>query len=80
MPFAYPDYIRAMGSSKSARTLRKGVLSKISRLCHCSISQAGGYLPLFEAVAKKEEGAFGEMFDDDELAFIMKKMAKKKVK
>ena len=77
VPFAYPDYIRAMGSSKSARTLRKGVLSKIARMCHCSIAQAGGYLPLFECVAKKEETSFGELFDEDELAFIMKKPAKK---
>ena len=77
VPFAYPEYIRAMGSSKSMRTLRKGVLSKIARLCHCSLSQAGGYLPLFEEVAKKDEAAFGEMFDEDELAFIMKKAAKK---
>jgi len=77
VPFAYPDYIRAMGSSKSARTLRKSVLSKIARMCHCSIQQAGGYLPLFEMVAKKEEGAFCELFDEDELAFIMKKPAKK---
>jgi replication factor C large subunit len=77
VPFAYPDYIRAMGSSKSARTLRKGALSKIARMCHCSVAQAGGYLPLFEAVAKKEEGAFGGLFDEDELAFIMKKPAKK---
>ncbi|MFA6328005.1 MAG: replication factor C large subunit [Candidatus Micrarchaeia archaeon] len=77
VPFAYPDYIRAMGSSKSARTLRKSVLSKIARMCHCSLSQAGGYLPLFEQVAKKEEGAFCELFDEDELAFIMKKPAKK---
>jgi len=75
--FAYPDYIRAMGSSKSARTLRKSVLSKIARMCHCSIQQAGGYLPLFELVAKKEETAFGELFDEDEIGFIMKKLAKK---
>ena len=75
--FAYPDYIRAMGSSKSARTLRKSVLSKIARMCHCSIQQAGGYLPLFEAVAKKEQGAFGELFDEDELGFIMRKPMKK---
>ena len=77
VPFAYPDYIRAMGASKSTRTLRKSALSKIARLCHCSVQQAGGYLPLFEAVAKKEETAFGELFDEDELAFIMKKPAKK---
>jgi replication factor C large subunit len=75
--FAYPDYIRAMGSSKSSRTLRKSVLSKIARMCHCSLAQSGVYLPLFEAVSKKEEGAFGELFDEDELAFIMKKPAKK---
>jgi replication factor C large subunit len=75
--FAYPDYIRAMGSSRSSRALRKSVLSKISRLCHCSIAQAGGYLALFEQAAKKEEGAFGGFFDEDELAFIMKKPAKK---
>ncbi len=77
VPFAYPEYIRAMGSSKSMRTLRKAVLSKIARMCHCSVQQAGGYLPLFEEVAKKEEGAFGELFDEDELAFIMKKTVKK---
>ncbi|MFA6214846.1 MAG: AAA family ATPase [Candidatus Micrarchaeia archaeon] len=77
VPFAYPEYIRAMGSSKSSRALRKSALSKIARLCHCSVSQAGGYLPLFEAVAKKEPSAFGELFDEDELAFIMKKPAKK---
>ena len=75
--FAYPDYIRAMGSSKSARTLRKAVLSKIARMCHCSVQQASSYLYLFEEVAKKEDGAFGELFDEDELAFIMKKPAKK---
>ncbi|MCX6771003.1 MAG: AAA family ATPase [Candidatus Micrarchaeota archaeon] len=75
--FAYPDYIRAMGSSKSARTLRKGALSKITRMCHCSLQQASGYLPLFELVAKKEEGAFGGLFDEDELAFIMRKPVKK---
>lgn len=80
VPFAYPEYIRAMGASKSARALRKAVLSKIARLCHCSLSQAASYLPLFEAVAKKEEGAFGELFDEDELAFIMKKAIKKKAK
>jgi replication factor C large subunit len=79
-PFIYPDYIRAMGASKSSRTLRKGALSKISRLCHCSVSQANGYLPLFEAVTKKDAGAFGGLFDEDELAFIMKKMIKKKTK
>jgi len=79
-PFAYPDYIRAMGSSKSARTLRRGVLSKVARTCHCSLQQAGGYLPLLEAVAKKEEAAFGGLFDEDELAFIMKKTVKKKSK
>ena len=77
VPFAYPDYIRAMGSSKSSRTLRKGVLSKIARMCHCSIAQAGGYLPLFELAAKKEEGAFAGLFDADELAFIMKRPVKK---
>lgn len=77
VPFAYPDYIRAMGASRSSRALRKSVLSKISRLCHCSIQQASGYLPLFEQAAKKEEGAFGEFFGEDELAFIMKKPAKK---
>jgi len=77
VPFAYPDYIRAMGSSRSSRALRKAVLSKIARLCHCSLAQAGGYLPLFEQVAKKEEGAFGELFDEDELAFIMRKPVKK---
>ena len=77
VPFAYPDYIRAMGSSKSSRTLRKSALSKISRMCHCSIPQAGGYLPLFELVAKKDETSFGELFDEDELAFIMKKPVKK---
>jgi len=77
VPFAYPDYIRAMGSSRSSRALRKSVLSKTARLCHCSIAQASGYLPLFEAVAKKEEGAFGGLFDEDELAFITKKPVKK---
>jgi replication factor C large subunit len=77
VPFAYPDYLRAMGSSRSSRALRKSVLSKISRLCHCSLQQASSYLPLFEQVAKKEEGAFGEFFDEDEIAFIMKKPAKK---
>ena len=77
VPFAYPDYIRAMGSSKSARTLRKSVLSKITKICHCSVVQAGGYLPLFESVAKRDEGAFGGLFDEEELAFIMKKPAKK---
>ena len=77
VPFAFPDYIRAMGSSKSSRALRKEVLSKIARMCHCSISQAGGYLPLFEAAAKKEEGAFAGLFEEEELAFIMKKPAKK---
>jgi len=74
--FAYPDYIRALGSSKSMRTLRKSVLSKIARMCHCSVSQATGYLPLFESAAKSDATAFGELFDEDELGFIMK-IAKK---
>jgi len=77
VPFAYPEYIRAMGASRSSRSLRKSVLSKIARMCHCSISQAASYLSLFEVVAKKEDGAFGELFDEDELAFIMKKPVKK---
>jgi replication factor C large subunit len=75
-PFSYPDYMRAMGSSKSARALRNSVLSKIARSCHCSVQQAKTYLYLYEAEAKK--GGLGNcMFDEDELAFIMKKPAKK---
>jgi len=71
---SFPDYIRAMGSSKSARSLRKSLLRKIALSCHCSLSQAASYLPQLEHVAKKapqELAQFG--FDDDELDFLTAK-------
>jgi replication factor C large subunit len=77
IPFTYPDYVRAMGSSKSTRALRKAILSKIARSCHCSVWQASNYLPLYEAAAKKGNALLGEVFDEDELAFIMGQPAKK---
>ncbi|HIH19594.1 TPA: replication factor C large subunit [Candidatus Micrarchaeota archaeon] len=77
---SYPDYIREMGASKAARTLRKGILKKISGCCHCSIEQAASYLPLVELLAKKNAketaGIFG--FEEEESDFVLKKKAAKK--
>lgn len=77
---SYPDYIREMGASKSARALRKGVLRKISSYCHCSTGQAASYLPLLELLARKDAkeiaGLFG--FEEEESDFVLKKKAAKK--
>ncbi len=79
---SYPDYIREMGASKGSRAQRRAVLKKISSACHCSLAQAAGYLPMLELLAKKggKETADFFGFDDDELAFVMKKAAKKEKK
>lgn len=78
---AFPDYLREMGTSKASRAMRKEVLRKISRGCHCSLSQASFYLPLLQLLAKKDANAVSEFFklDEDELVFVSgKKPAKEK--
>lgn len=72
IPFAFPEYIRALGSSKGSRALRKSVLSKISRECHCGISQAQSYLNLARHCAKgsQQEASSIFGFDEGELAFL----------
>jgi replication factor C large subunit len=71
-PIAFPSYIRAMGASKGGRNMRKGVLSKIGRACHCSISQAETYLYQVRCAAKENPQdivrEFG--FDEDEMEFL----------
>jgi replication factor C large subunit len=92
-PTTFPDYIRAMGASRGRRALRKSTLSKIARVCHCSVTAAQDYLPAIRENAKTHAQPlitqFG--FDEDELLFLAdtgalpnksgtgKKTAKKKV-
>jgi replication factor C large subunit len=70
-PYSYPDYIRALGSSKSARALRTSCLRKIASRCHCSIQQASGYLSLISTMLRENREAAAEEFDfdEDEAAF-----------
>ena len=72
IPFAFPEYIRALASSKGSRALRKSVLGKILRACHCSASQAQSYLQLARHSAKEapEEARAIYGFDDDEMEFL----------
>jgi replication factor C large subunit len=81
---AFPDYLREMGASKGGRAMRKGVLRKIARECHCSVTQAASYLPLLALFAKKDEASVSDFFkfDSDELAFISgkKPAAEKKIR
>ncbi|MCX6769084.1 MAG: AAA family ATPase [Candidatus Micrarchaeota archaeon] len=71
-PSSFPEYIRAMGASKSSRSLRASSLRKICRACHCSISHAAIYLPNIRLEIKAgntgASGYFG--FDEDETAFV----------
>lgn len=78
--YSYPDYIREMGASKSARATRKSALSKIAACCHCSLAQASSYLPLLELLAKEDaqEVAKEFGFEEDETEFVAKKGSKKK--
>ena len=73
--YGFPDYIRKMGSSKGSRTLRKEVLKKIGRYCHCSPAQAAGYLFLIEAAVMENRESVASLygFDEDEMDFIAKK-------
>lgn len=70
--YSYPDIIRKMGSSKASRATRKSVLRKISLYCHCSLTQAAGYLFLLGVAGeeKPEETAAIFGFDEDEMEFI----------
>ncbi|MEM2138309.1 MAG: replication factor C large subunit [Candidatus Anstonellaceae archaeon] len=81
---AFPDYLREMGASKASRAMRKAVLRKISRGCHCSLQQASFYLPLLQLLAKKDATAISEFFnfDEDELVFVSgkKPVAEKKAR
>jgi replication factor C large subunit len=69
---SFPDYLREMGASKGSRAMRKAVLQKISRACHCSLQQSAFYLPLLSLLAKKDTAAVSDFFkfDEDELAFV----------
>ena len=71
-PSAFPEYIRAMGASKSARSLRASSLRKICRACHCSVSHAAIYLPniCLELKAGNNSAADYFGFDEDETVFI----------
>ncbi len=73
-PLSYPEYIRKMGASKSARAVRKTVLRKVSKFCHCSTSQAQSYLPLLQYAAKKDAHQVSRLFgfDENELLFVSK--------
>jgi len=72
---SYPDYIREMGASKSARSLRKAVLKKIAAGCHCSISQAISYLSWLELASAQSpsEVAGYFKFEEEEMDFIASK-------
>lgn len=68
----FPDYLRAMGASKGSRQVRKAVLSKIARECHCSVPQAQTYLWHLREISKTDAPALERIykFDEDELAYI----------
>lgn len=79
-PLGFPDYLREMGASKGSRALRKAVLLKISRLCHCSPYQAQSYLATLEPLAKAHPQEIATLygFEEEELAFVGKVKAKPK--
>jgi replication factor C large subunit len=81
-PMGFPDYIRAMGASRGTRALRKSILSKIARVCHCSVSAAQDYLAAIRENAKAEAEAQQLMkqflFDEDEMLFLSETAAKPK--
>ena len=78
-PYGFPDYLREMGASKGSRATRKAVLQKISRVCHCSVTQAQSYLLFLEPLAKEhpEEITSEFGFEEEELLFVSKEKPKK---
>ena len=78
-PLGFPDYLREMSASRGSRAIRRSVLQKISRLCHCSPSQAETYLPPLESAAKENPAGVATLFgyDEEELAFVSKTKPKK---
>ncbi|MCX6772386.1 MAG: hypothetical protein NTV88_01285, partial [Candidatus Micrarchaeota archaeon] len=58
---------------------RKGVLRKISRVCHCSVTQAQTYLFFLEPLAKEHPSEITALygFEEDELFFVSKAKPKK---
>lgn len=70
--YAYPEYLRAMGSTKSSRAIRSSILRKIARACHCSVAQSSSYLQLASAAAIKDAAACETEFglDGEECGFL----------
>ncbi len=52
--YAYPSYMRAMGTTKGGRAKRKATLLKIAKFAHCSGKEAGCYLPLLKMLVEKD--------------------------
>ncbi|VVC01688.1 Replication factor C large subunit [uncultured archaeon] len=81
--YGYPDIIRKMGSTKSARAVRKEVLRKVSLYCHCAQSQAISYLPSVAAAGKDDAEGVAALFgfEEEEMEFVSgKKKAKRAVR
>lgn len=51
VPYAFPSYIQKMGASKSKRSLRAALSSKISPLVHTTTRRARDFIPLLQAQA-----------------------------
>ncbi|MCX8194558.1 MAG: replication factor C large subunit [Candidatus Micrarchaeota archaeon] len=70
--YAYPNYIKEMGATKSSRQLRKAILRKIALACHCSMRQAEAYLFLLNLLSSKDAQGTAKFFgfNEDELQFL----------
>jgi len=76
-PFAFPHLLSTLSSSSSKRQAKKQIASKIGSKIHCSVRDVIKDLPFFEMLFSQEKYAeqfsyFFE-FDEDDLAFILKK-------
>ncbi len=81
IPFSPPKYFQILGSSKKKREMKKKILEKIGKKCHCSKNVAKSYLPMILALfLNPKKGAlianFFE-FDMEEIKFIDEKNYRK---
>jgi replication factor C large subunit len=83
--YQFPTIIRALGSSRGERAMRKEVGLKIGRKCHVSSKDAAElFLPFLKLVCKESSNVERMQdyfeFDDEEMEYILGKKATPKAK
>jgi len=74
VPYAFPSYIQKMGASKSKRSLRAALSSKISPSVHTTTKRARDFIPLLMAQAAAGHSSSLSIhysLDEDELAGLL---------